>query len=417
MVKKQKITSEDRAKLKAERAIKRLERATKKKLKEVKNLDKVITTKPLKIKKAGKTVSGEFSGVFAAAENAWGGLAADGIEAGDISGFIDTGSYSLNALVSGKMRGGGFPNNKIAVLAGEEATGKTFFVIESIKRFLQDHLTGAVFFFETESAISKDMLEDRGVDTRRVFWLPVSTVQECSTQCIRILDKYMEMNKDTRSPMLLVLDSLGMLSTSKEIGDTTEGKETKDMTRAGLIKAMFRIVTLKLGRAGVAFFVTNHTYEGMGMFATKQMSGGQGTKYAASNTIFLSSRKEKEGTDVVGRIITCTLRKGRITKQDKKIEIALNFDTGLNRYYGLLDIGQRQGIFKKIDKKWNLGTILDGKVTVEGKESDIYEKPEEFFVPEIMDRLELACQREFLYGQSKTNADEEIEELNVATAS
>lgn len=129
------------------------------------------------------------------------------------------------------------------------------------------------------------------------------------------------------------------------------------------------------------------------------ISHNSGTKYAASITIFLSSSKDKEGEEVVGRIITCQLKKGRITKQDKKVKIALNFETGLNRYYGLLDIGARQGIFKHIDKQWKIG-----KQTA--KESAIYDNPEKYFTPEVMQELEVAAGKEFLYGSSLTKVDE-----------
>jgi RecA/RadA recombinase len=368
----------------------------------------IITTKPLKIndeittvKKPSKLSTDLMKDLLKVSGNEWGGVAAGGIEAGDISGFMDTGSYALNALVSGKLRGGGFPNNKIVVLAGEEATGKTFFVIECIKQFFKDNPTGIVMFFESESAISLDMLVSRGIDANRIVWLPVITVQETRTQAIKILDKYLAMDKSKRIPMMFVLDSLGMLSTTKEITDTEAGKETQDMTRAKLIKSMFRVLTLKLGRAGVPFLVTNHTYMETGMFAKKQMAGGSGTKYSASVTLFLGSSKDKVGEEVVGRIINCQLKKGRITKQDKSVKISLNFDTGLNRYYGLLDIGYNQGVFKHIDKQWKIGKQS-------AKESAIYDNPEKYFTPEVMDQLEIAAGKEFLYGSSLTKENATI---------
>ncbi len=392
------------SKEKAKKAIKKLKTAVIKKIKEVKNLDK-----PLKIKKS-KTASSELMREFLKVSgNEWGAIASDGIEAGDISGFMDTGAYALNALVSGKLQGGGFPSNKITVLAGEEATGKTFFVIECIKQWFTDNPTGLVMFFESESAISKEMLESRGVDTNRIVWLPVVTVQEVRTQALKILNKYLLIPVDKRIPMMFILDSLGMLSTTKEVADTEEGKETQDMTRSRLIKSMFRVLTLKLGRAGIPFIVTNHTYMEQGMFAKKQMSGGSGTKYSASNTIFLGSAKDKEGDDVVGRIITCQLKKGRITKQDKVVKISLNFDTGLNRYYGLLDIGLKQGVFKRVDKQWKVG-----KQTA--KESAIYENPEKYFTPEVMAELEVAAGKEFLYGSSLKEINPDVEREQLADA-
>ena len=96
--------------------------------------------------------------------------------------------------------------------------------------------------------------------------------------------------------MMFVLDSLGMLSTTKEIEDTAEGKETKDMTRAQITKGAFRVLTLKLGRAKVPMIVTNHTYDVIGsMFPQKKWVVVLVLKYAASSIIYLSKRKRKRG--------------------------------------------------------------------------------------------------------------------------
>ena len=72
--------------------------------------------------------------------------------------------------------------------------------------------------------------------------MPVTTVQEFRHLSLTVLDKYIAQDKSERKPLLLVLDSLGMLSTTKEIEDTQEGKETKNMTREQIVKADYRII-------------------------------------------------------------------------------------------------------------------------------------------------------------------------------
>ena len=113
---------------------------------------------------------------------------------------------------------------------------------------------------------------------------------------------------------MFVLDSLGMLSTTKEVEDASAGKETRDMTRAQIVKSIFRILSLKLGQAQIPLIVTNHTYDVVGSYMpTKEMGGGSGLKYAASTIIYLSKSKEKDGTEVVGNIIKCKTFKSRFT--------------------------------------------------------------------------------------------------------
>jgi len=324
--------------------------------------------------------------------NEYGGIVDDGVEAGDVSTFIDTGSYIFNALLSGSVHGG-LPANKITAIAGESATGKTFFLMGMVKSFLDSDPNAGVIFFERESAITKQMVVDRGIDPKRMVMMPVTTVQEFRTQSLKVLDKYMETDESERQPMFMCLDSLGMLSTTKEVEDTAEGKETRDMTRAQVLKAAFRVLTLKLGRAKVPMVLTNHTYDVVGsMFPQKEMGGGSGLKYAASSIVYLSKKKEKEGTEVVGSIIHCKNHKSRLTIENKMVDVRLMYERGLDRYYGLLELALKYKIFKSVSTRIELpdGTKTFGKT--------INNDPEKYFTPEIMEQLDAAAGDEFKYG-------------------
>ena len=324
--------------------------------------------------------------------NEYAALVSDGVEAGDVDSFIDTGSYVFNALLSGSIHGG-LPANKITALAGESATGKTFFLMGIVKNFLDANPKSGVVYFESESAITKQMVIDRGIDPERMVIVPVTTVQEFRTQSLRILDRYMQEDVNVRRPLFLCLDSLGMLSTTKEVEDTADGKETRDMTRAQVLKAAFRVLTLKLGKAKVPMVVTNHTYDSMGsMFPTKEMGGGSGLKYAASSIIFLSKRKEKEGTDVVGNIIHCKNHKSRLTIENKMVDVRLSYSTGLDKYYGLIELAEKYEVFKKEGPRYLMpdGTKQYGKA--------VLGDPEKYFTEEVMEKLEEAASKEFKYG-------------------
>jgi hypothetical protein len=214
-----------------------------------------------------------FDKLVASAENDLAQAASNGIISGDVTGWIDTGVYMLNAQYSGSLFGG-VPDNKILVFAGPEAVGKTYFILSIVKFFLDSNPEAGVVFCESEGAISKEMLVERGIDTTRVWVVPVSTVQEWRTQSLKVLASYKAAPEDERRPMMFCLDSLGMLSTTKEMEDTEAGSEKQDMTRARLIKAAFRTMTLKLGVLHVPFLITNHTYDTQGLFSTKTMSGG-----------------------------------------------------------------------------------------------------------------------------------------------
>ncbi|SVA54206.1 uncharacterized protein METZ01_LOCUS107060 [marine metagenome] len=323
--------------------------------------------------------------------NEYASLVADGIEAGDTEAFIDTGAYIFNALLSGSLYGG-LPDNRITALAGESATGKTYFLMGIVKSFLDKDPNAGVIYFESESALTKSMIVSRGIDPTRMVIMPVTTVQEFRTQSLKILDAYLETE---RKPLFLCLDSLGMLSTTKEVEDTAEGKETRDMTRAQVLKAAFRVLTLKLGRAKVPMVITNHTYDVVGsMFPQKEMGGGSGLKYAASSIIYLSRKKEKDGTEVIGNIIHCKNHKSRLTVENRMVDVRLTYDKGLDRYYGLLDLAEKYEVFKKVSTRYELpdGTKTFGKT--------IMNDPEKYFTEEIMEKLEECAGKEFKYGSS-----------------
>ena len=316
----------------------------------------------------------------------------DGLDGSDVGGYIDTGSYVFNALLSGSLFDG-LPNNKITCLAGESATGKTYFSIGIVAQFLAANPEGVVLYFDTEQAVTSDMFTERGVDPKRVAVFPVETVEEFRHQCLTIVDKVLATDESERKPMMIVLDSLGMLSTAKEMNDVAEGKNTRDMTRAQVIKGTFRVLTLKLGKAKIPMLMTNHTYDVVGAYVpTKELGGGSGLKYAASTIVTLSKKKDKQDDEVVGNLITCKLYKSRLTKENKIVQVQLNFDSGLNRYYGLVDLALDCGIFKKNSTKIELP---DGTKVFE---KHINEEPQKYFTDEILKQIDEKVQEEFKYG-------------------
>ena len=325
--------------------------------------------------------------------NEFASLVSEGVAAGDITSYVDTGSYIFNALVSGSLFGG-LPSNKVTALAGESSTGKTFFALSVVRNFLDANPTGGVIYFESESAISKDMIEERKIDSDRMIMMPVSTIEEFRTQACRILDKYMKEPEEKRVPMMFVLDSLGMLSTNKEMEDIANDKQVRDMTKAQLIKGAFRVLTLKLGQAQVPMIVTNHTYDVIGSYVpTKDMGGGTGLKYAASTIVMLTKSKERDSKkEVVGNIIKCEAKKSRLTIEGSKVATRLFFDErGLDKYYGLLELGIDHGIFGK-----NGNRVLIGESSV--YPSAVLSDPEKYFTEEVMEKLEEAAKKEYSYG-------------------
>ena len=306
--------------------------------------------------------------------------------------YVDTGSYIFNALCCGSILGG-VSGNKITAIAGESSTGKTFFSLAVVQNFLNSHPDGICLYFDTESAITREVLESRGIDTNRTVVLNVVTIEEFRQKALQCVDKYLKQPEDKRQPMMFVLDSLGMLSTEKEISDALADKQVRDMTKSQLVKGAFRMLTLKLGQAKVPLIVTNHTYDVIGSYVpTKEMGGGSGLKYAASTIIYLSKSKEKDGKDVIGNIIKAKTAKSRLSKENQQVSVRLYYDErGLDRYYGLLELGELGGLWKNVAGRYE----IDGK-KVYAKQ--IYAEPEKYFTEEVLAELDRVAKSQYSYG-------------------
>ena len=306
--------------------------------------------------------------------------------------FIDTGSYVFNGLISGSIFGG-VSSNRITAIAGESSTGKTYFSLAVVKNFLDTNPDGYCLYFDTEAAVNKGLLESRGVDTTRLVVVNVVTIEEFRSKALRAIDIYLKKDEEERKPCMFVLDSLGMLSTEKEITDALNDKQVRDMTKSQLVKGAFRMLTLKLGQANVPLIVTNHTYDVIGAYVpTKEMGGGSGLKYAASTIVYLSKKKEKDGKEVIGNIIKAKTHKSRLTKENRQVEVRLYYDErGLDKYYGLLELGEIGGMWKNVA----------GRYEINGKKlyaKQILANTEEYFTEEVMEKLDTIAKEYFSYG-------------------
>jgi RecA/RadA recombinase len=321
---------------------------------------------------------------------------ADGENAAEFSGYIDTGCFMLNAVLSGSIYGG-VPNNKVTAFAGEPATGKTFFVLSAVREFLNANPKSGVVYYDTEAAVTKQMMEDRGIDVNRVILAEPETIESFRTHSLKFLDKYMAAGtkEDDMPPMMMVLDSLGMMSTNKEMQDSHDGKDVRDMTKAQVIKGTFRTLTLKLARAKVPLLITNHIYQVVGSYVpTQDMGGGSGLKYAASTIAFLSKKKVKDGTDITGNIVKVKMNKSRLSKENAQVELLLDYKNGLSKWYGMLEFAESKGIVEKAGARYKFPDEISSVFA-----KHVYEKPEEYFTDSIMEKIEEAVKQEFKYGQ------------------
>ena len=255
----------------------------------------------------------------------------------EVDEWIPTGNYLLNAQLSGTLFGG-IPNTRSLGLMGDPGTGKSFVCLNVAREAQKKGYD--VIYCDTEGAIDKSSAIKFGIDANKVRYQPIKTVTEFQTFVANLLELVKKAKASGANPkILLILDSLGMLSTDKELRDAIEGKNAADMgAKAKELRKLFRVITLDLTAAKIPLVCTNHVYAGGGFFPTKESSGGDGPIFAMSVISFLSKAQLKEGnsTTKTGIIVTSNLKKSRFTIPEP-VKFHISFANGMNPYVGLQD--------------------------------------------------------------------------------
>jgi len=252
-----------------------------------------------------------------------------------IDEWINTGNYLLNAQLSGSLFGG-IPNSRSICLAGESGTGKTFLALNICR---EAQLMGYnIIYCDSEAAVDQDVIQNFGVDPDKFRYQPVSTPLEVRQFVAHLCDQ-LKKAKDSGKELpkiMLVLDSLGNLATTKERSDAISGSDKRDMTKQQELRSLFRVITADLAELKIPFVFTNHTYATIGSYVPGQtISGGGGAIYNASVILQLSKAGLKEdGTNKTGIIVTSKPAKNRFARP-LPIKFHISFYKGMNPYVGL----------------------------------------------------------------------------------
>jgi len=331
----------------------------------------------------------------------------------DVTEWIDTGNYHLNACLSGSLFGG-WPNNRSCSIAGPSGTGKTYLVLNSIRRAID--MGYSVIFYDSEAAVDKTLMKKFGIDTDKVNYQPINTVQEFRSSVTTITKRMQEAKRDGAElpKMMIILDSAGNLATQKEIDDAVSGSEKSDMTRSKILKSIFRIIMTPMADLKIPFIFTNHTYQTQDFISRQVAGGGTGPEYAASIVLFLNKAQLKDSSgEKAGIIVTAKPNKNRFAKPNP-IKFHLHFSEGMNRFVGLEnyidweDIGIAKGTIengeyvpKKTARNW-ICKHLDQTVP----NSEFF--TEKVFTQEVLEKINEKIQPLFNYS---TEVEFDYEEL------
>ena len=332
-----------------------------------------------------------------------------------VSGWIDTGSLVLNALISGSIHGG-IPKGRLTMLAGESMTGKSLFVQKILANAQKEGLTAVIF--DTENSIDAEGAERLGLDIAKVKYVPCISIEQTRNAVYKFLTAVKD--KKLEGKFIIAIDSLGNLQSELEIARMEKESTSSDMgTRARAMKTLMQTCTNLGAVTQTTILCTNHVYDDpSAMFPSieKNMPGGKACIFLPSVTVQLARKPIKDDggktTDSAlavaqknysGIVIRALTRKNRFIKQYLEGEMYLSFSTGLDRYYGLLELAV------------GMGVIIQGGATyqlADGTKIGYYKnfrKNIELWETKILPQLESKIMAEWSYSNKEhEEAPEEV---------
>ena len=178
----------------------------------------------------------------------------------DIVDWLDTGNYSLNALISGSLFKG-VPAGRFTMFSGFKATGKSYLAYNVIKRNQDKY--DRIIIFDTENSVSETQLKEFGIDVSNVLIKAIDWIEDLSTIVKGITNTLMEQKKKGKHipKILFIIDSIGNIPSKREVEIVEEGLDKVDMTRAKMLKQFFRVVTTPIGQLRIPVIMINHLYK------------------------------------------------------------------------------------------------------------------------------------------------------------
>lgn len=348
--------------------------------------------------------------------------------------WIDTGSYPLNALISGSIYKG-LPDNRSIMIVGEEATGKTFFTMRMCKKAADAGYF--ILYFDTEGEKDEDIFREFGFKGRGddYEFLKVKTVEDLRIQAYAAINDYKAYFKGVatedfkdRSKLLVVVDSLGFLGSKSSEVNLKKGEVKQNLKLTQQLKELFRDLTIDLNVCKVPLVLVNHVYTHMDQYATssastegdKKVSGGSGGRYGASAIIFLQTKQKKEdvkyfsdkdGKEVTRKVATGTFfsakaMKSRYVRAGSNVDIYIDYSKGISSVFGLQKFCEGS-LVEKVNRGGK-GTFY--KILSEKDENGEHPEVKSYvnYIPNMLDAIDANVQAAFKFGSESYDENGEL---------
>jgi len=259
--------------------------------------------------------------------------------------MIPTQVPMINVALGGAIDGGITPG--LIVLAAPSKHFKTAFSLLMAAAFLRKYPDGIILFYDSEFGTPQSYFESFGVPLTSVVHSPITDIEQLKFD---LMQQVSELKREDK--IMIIIDSVGNLASKKEVDDAMDGKAVADMSRAKQLKSLFRMVTPHLTLKDIPMVVVNHIYMTQEMYSKPVVSGGTGIYYSADNIWIIGRQQDKDDKELLGYHFMINIEKSRYVKEKSKIPITVNFDSGINRWSGLLDLAIEGGYIIKPKNGW-----------------------------------------------------------------
>lgn len=251
----------------------------------------------------------------------------------------------INIALSAEINGG--LSSGLTFLAGPSRHFKSLLGLIMVKAYMDHHKDSICLFYDSEFGITPEYIQTNGIDTNRVLHIPIEHLEHLKFDISKRLEALERGDK-----VIIFIDSVGNLASKKEVDDALDGKSVADMSRAKVMKSLWRIVTPHLTTKDIPCIAVNHTYQTMELYSKSIMSGGTGGMYSANQVFIIGKAQEKDGTELIGYNFTINIEKSRFVREKSKFPFTVTFEGGINKYSGLLDIALEGNFVQKPSNGW-----------------------------------------------------------------
>jgi len=349
-----------------------------------------------------------------------------------ITDWLSTGSYAINRCITGDIYKG-FPQGRISIIYGESQSGKSLIVANTVIEALKSNKVDIVYYLDSEGGGLWDYFDKHGADRSKIEYIAVADVEECKKALINIYDTLDKANKEYEEDpaandkirAMVILDSFGALSTQKSLTDILDkDKVVADMGSSARAKNdMMALVMMRVVRTNCALLIINHTYENPAqMYASKykEMPGGKKLQYSAHVMLqtnkkmiksidndYLSGLDESQNDRgyVKGNLFKFFCAKNRVSKPGFECEVYIDFDTGIQKWDGLISAAVNYGFIQEVRGGYVVPSYSDKKITYKELISN-----DDIWCTFISDFNEMSIKK-LSYSNSVTEELDKIEQL------